>query len=279
MIISRTPFRHPVIRAVLEMLQIEDGVEIHHNADLPARSGLGSSSSFTNAMLLAGNALIGRMISKRELAETAIHVERDLLRENVGVQDQIQTAFGGFNKIIIAPDGGFTVEPLIAARGRLAAFHDHLMLFFTGVSRNASEIAGEQIASIGKKQAELHAMRSLVDEGERVLTGNGDLADFGRLLHESWLLKRGLSAKIAPAFVDDVYVAARGAGALGGKLLGAGGGGFMLFFVPPERRHRVQAELAGLVHVPFAFETGGAQLIYYDAPDMARKATIRTAVA
>jgi D-glycero-alpha-D-manno-heptose-7-phosphate kinase len=276
---ERSKIRHPVIRAVLEMLQIEDGVEIHHNADLPARSGLGSSSSFTNAMLLAGNALIGNMISKRELAETAIYVERELLHENVGVQDQIQTAFGGFNKILIAPDGGFTIEPLVVPRARLASFHEHLMLFFTGVSRNASEIAGEQIASIGKKQTELHAMRSLVDEGERVLTGNGDLADFGRLLHESWQLKRGLSAKIAPAFVDDVYVAARGAGALGGKLLGAGGGGFMLFWVPPDRRQRVLAELADLVHVPFAFETGGAQLIYYDAPDIARRSRVRTAVA
>lgn len=265
---DRSQIRHPVIRAVLEMLKIEDGVEIHHNADLPARSGLGSSSSFTNAMLLAAYALIGKMISKRELAEKAVFVERELLHENVGVQDQIQTAFGGFNKILIAQDGGFTVEPVIAPKPRIAHFHEHLMLFFTGVSRNASEIAAEQIASIGKKQPELHAMRALVDEGERVLTGNGDLRDFGRLLHDSWQLKRGLSAKIAPAFVDDVYGKALKAGAIGGKLLGAGGGGFMLFFVPPDRRLSVLAALHDLVHVPFAFETGGAQLIYYDAPDV-----------
>ena len=265
---DRSQIRHPVIRAVLEMLKIEDGVEIHHNADLPARSGLGSSSSFTNATLLGAYALIGKMISKRELAEKAIFVEQHLLRENVGVQDQIQTAFGGFNKIMIAQDGSFNVEPVIAPKHRIRHFHEHLMLFFTGVSRNASEIAAEQIASIGKKQSELHAMRALVDEGERVLAGGGDLRDFGRLLHDSWQLKRGLSAKIAPAFVDDVYAKARKAGAIGGKLLGAGGGGFMLFFVPPENQPRVLAELDGLVNVPFAFETSGAQLIYYDAPDV-----------
>jgi D-glycero-alpha-D-manno-heptose-7-phosphate kinase len=276
---ERSQIRHPVIRAVLELLNIEAGVEIHHNADLPARSGLGSSSSFTNAMLLAAYALIGKMISKRELAEKAIFVERELLHENVGVQDQIQTAFGGFNKIVIAPDGGFTVEPVIAPRPRIAQFHAHLMLFFTGVTRNASEIAADQIASIGKKQTELHAMRALVDEGERVLTGSGDLLDFGRLLHDGWQLKRGLSAKIAPAFVDDVYGKARKAGAIGGKLLGAGGGGFMLFFAPPDDHLSVVTALAELVHVPFAFETGGAQLIYYDAPDVAPVRGVQTAVA
>jgi len=276
---ENSQIRHPVIRAVLKLLDIEDGVEIHHHADLPARSGLGSSSSFTNAMLLAANALIGKMISKRVLAEMAVFVERDLLHENVGVQDQIQTAFGGLNKIVIARDGGFTVEPVIAPKDRIARFHEHLMLFFTGVSRNASEIAGEQIASIASKQIELHAMRTLVDEGESVLAGIGDLRDFGRLLHESWLLKRSLSAKIAPAFVDDVYDKARNAGAIGGKLLGAGGGGFMLFFVPPERQPSVRAALFDLIHVPFAFETGGAQLIYYDAPDVSAARGAHTRLA
>jgi D-glycero-alpha-D-manno-heptose-7-phosphate kinase len=263
---DRREIRHPVIRAVLELLKIDDGVEIHHHADLPARSGLGSSSSFTNGMLLAAHALTGRMICKREMAEQAIHVEREMLAENVGVQDQIATAHGGLNKILIERDGSFTVEPVIAPRPRIRQFHEQLMLFFTGVSRNASDIAGEQIASIAKKQVELHAMRQLVDEGERILTGGGDLSAFGRLLHETWQLKRGLSARIAPDFVDDVYKKARGAGAVGGKLLGAGGGGFMLFFVPPERKPDVLEALEELIHVPFGFESGGAQLIYYDAP-------------
>ena len=125
--------RHPVIRAVLEILGIEDGVEVHHHADLPARSGLGSSSSFTNAMLFAAHALRGRMICKRELAEQAIHVEREMLHENVGVQDQIETAHGGLNKILIGRDGSFTVEPVIAPKPRISRFHEHLMLFFTGI--------------------------------------------------------------------------------------------------------------------------------------------------
>lgn len=271
--------RHPVIRAVLELLQIEDGVEVHHHADLPARSGLGSSSSFTNGMLFAAHALRGRMICKRELAGQAIHVEREMLRENVGVQDQIETAHGGLNKILIGRDGSFTVEPVIAPKPRISRFHEHLMLFFTGVSRNASEIAGEQIASIGRKQQELHAMRALVDDGERILTGSGDLADFGRLLHETWQLKRGLTARIAPALVDDVYETARKAGAIGGKLLGAGGGGFMLFFAPPERHPQILAQLPGLIHVPFAFETGGTQLIYYDAPTISPPIRTQAAIA
>jgi D-glycero-alpha-D-manno-heptose-7-phosphate kinase len=278
-VMDRGQIRHPVIRVVLEMLGIDEGVEIHHNGDLPARSGLGSSSAFTNGMLLAAHALLGRMIGKRELAELAIHVEQRLLHENVGVQDQISTAHGGLNKITIAQDGRFSVDPVIAPRQRIDRFHEHLTLFFTGVSRNASEIAGEQIASIGKKQSEIHAMRALVDEGERILTGTGDLAEFGRLLDETWKLKRGLSAKIAPAFVDDVYGKALKAGAIGGKLLGAGGGGFILFFVPPERQPRLLAELAGLVHVPFELETGGAQLIHYEAPRQSVARITNTAIA
>jgi len=265
---TRDEIRHPVMRAVLELLAISEGVEIHHNGDLPARSGLGSSSSFTNGMLLACYALLGRMICKRELAERAIHVEQRLLKENVGVQDQIATAYGGFNKILIAPNGSFSVEPVIAPPSRMAAFHDHLLLFFTGVSRNASEIAGEQIASIRKKQSELHAMRSLVDDGERILTGSGDLCEFGHLLHDSWQIKRGLSSKISPAAVDDIYDKARKAGAIGGKLLGAGGGGFVLFFAPPDKHPQIMAALGDLIHVPFDLETGGAQLIHYDPPNI-----------
>ncbi len=267
---DRREIRHPVIRAALELLEIDEGVEIHHHADLPARSGLGSSSSFTNGTLLAAYALLGKMICKRDLADQAIYVEREMLSENVGIQDQIATAHGGLNKILIERDGSFTVEPVIAQRHRLTHFHRHLMLFFTGVSRNATDIAGEQIASIGKKQVELHAMRELVDEGERILTGAADLAEFGRLLHETWKLKRGLSARIAPAFVDEVYEKARKAGAIGGKLLGAGGGGFMLFFAPPESQPEILKQLQGFIHVPFAFETGGSQLIYYDAANERR---------
>jgi D-glycero-alpha-D-manno-heptose-7-phosphate kinase len=256
--------QHPVIRTVLAQLGIERGVEIHHNADLPARSGLGSSSSFSVGLLLAAHALQGHMVSKRALATAAIQLERDVLRENVGVQDQIAAAFGGLNRIDIATDGSFEVRPLIVPRWRLADLQSRLMLFFTGVSRTASEIAADQIAGTSRKQAELARMMDLVGEGERVLASDDDLAAFGDLLHETWMLKRGLTAKIAPAFIDSIYDRARAAGAIGGKLLGAGGGGFMVFFVDPDRQPDVAHALRDLVYVPFAFETGGAQLIYYN---------------
>lgn len=278
-VIDKSQIKHPVIRAVLQDLRIDDGVEIHHHADLPARSGLGSSSSFTNAMLLAAYAMQGKMIAKRELAEKAIYVEQVLLAENVGVQDQIETAYGGLNKILIEQNGTFTVQPVILPKARFKKFHAHLMLFFTGVSRNASEIAGEQIASIGKKQSELTMMRQLVDEGERILAGAGDLYEFGRLLDQSWQIKRGLNAKIAPAFVDEIYAAARDAGAIGGKLLGAGGGGFMLFFVPPEKQPQLRARLQKLIYVPFELETGGAQLIYYEPSEQIAAKTVQPALA
>lgn len=256
--------RHPVIRALLDAFEVREGVEIHHHGDLPARSGVGSSSAFTVGMLHTLHALRGQMVSKRELAEQAIHIERDVLREQVGVQDQISTAFGGLNRIDIATDGSFEARPLLMPPERSAELEDHLLLCYTGVSRHASTIAGEQIATIADRQAVLRQMYDLVDAGQQVLSSDAPLADFGALLDETWRLKRSLTSKIAPGFVDDIYARARSAGALGGKLLGAGGGGFMLFFVPPDARVSVQATLADLTHVPFAFETGGSQLLYYE---------------
>jgi D-glycero-alpha-D-manno-heptose-7-phosphate kinase len=206
----------------------------------------------------------GELVSKRELAEQAIYVEQTVLKENVGVQDQIQSAFGGLNRIDIRTDGSFEVSPLVVRAERLASLQKHLLLLYTGLSRHASEIAAEQVSTMGSKTAELKAMRAMVDEGERILVGNGDLRDFGRLLHESWTLKRALSSKIAPAFVNEVYDVALQAGADGGKLLGAGGGGFMLIFVEPERRAAVVKALAKLLPVPFQFERGGTQIVLYE---------------
>lgn len=260
--------KHPAIRGVLEWMKIDEGVEIHHHGDLPARTGLGSSSSFTVGLLHALHALRGELVPKRALAEQAIFVEQAVLKENVGVQDQIQSAFGGFNRIDIRHDGSFEVVPLVVQAGRLADLQDHLLLIYTGLSRHASEIAAEQVATMDKKTVELKAMRAMVDDGERILVGKGSLRDFGRLLHESWILKRSLSSKIAPAFVNDIYEAARKAGADGGKLLGAGGGGFMLLFVEPERRAAVLHSLAKLLPVPFRFERGGTQLVLYEAETM-----------
>jgi D-glycero-alpha-D-manno-heptose-7-phosphate kinase len=255
---------HPAIRGILEWLKVGEGVEIHHHGDLPARTGLGSSSSFSVGLLHALHALRGELVSKRRLAEEAIFVEQQVLHENVGVQDQIQSAFGGLNRIDIHTDGSFDVRPLVVRADRVAGLQKHLLLLYTGLSRTASEIAAEQIATVGAKTIELKAMRQMVDEGEKILVGTGDLVDFGRLLDESWKLKRQLSSKIAPGFVNEIYDAARQAGAAGGKLLGAGGGGFMLIFVQPERRAAVLRSLSKLLPVPFQFERGGTQIVLYE---------------
>ena len=260
--------KHPAIRGVLEWMKIDRGVEIHHHGDLPARTGLGSSSAFTVGLLHALHALRGELVSKRVLAEQAIHVEQTVLKENVGVQDQIQSAFGGLNRIDIRQDSSFEVTPLVVQADRLASLQNHLLLLYTGLSRHASEIAAEQVATMDKKTKELKTMRAMVDEGERILAGKGSLRDFGRLLHDSWELKRSLSSKIAPTSVNEIYDAARKAGADGGKLLGAGGGGFMLIFVEPERRAAVLRALDKLLPVPFQFERGGTQLVLYEAETM-----------
>ncbi|TAN44376.1 MAG: kinase [Rhodospirillales bacterium] len=261
--------QHPVIRAVLDYLGIEGGVEIHHQGDLPARSGLGSSSSFTVGLLHALYALKGKMIGHADLADQAIHVERDVLKEHVGVQDQIQTAFGGINRIDIRTDHSFRVEPVIMSAERRDELQSHLVLFFTGLSRSASDIAKQKIAKIPSHKDDLHAMRAMVDEGLGILTNGSDLADFGRLLDEAWARKRKLTEGLQPPHIDDIYRKARAAGALGGKLLGAGGGGFMLFFAPPEKHAAIAAGLAPLLAIPVGFDFGGSQIIFYEREDEA----------
>lgn len=261
---SHAEIKHPAVKAILKYLNIEQGVEINHQGDLPARSGLGSSSAFSVGLLHAMYALRGMMSGKRELACEAIHIERDILKENVGVQDQIATAYGGFNKIIVQPDGNFEVLPLILPPGRAQELNDHLLLFFTGVSRTASEVAADKINSLPNKAHELHTMQKMVTLGEQILCDNKDIILFGELLHEAWMMKKQLSSKISPPFIDEIYEKARKAGAIGGKLLGAGGGGFVLFFVRPEDRVNVCAALQDLLLVPFKFENSGSQVIFYD---------------
>ncbi len=263
-VLEHSNIQHPSIRAVLEYLKMDQGIEINHQGDLPARSGLGSSSAFTVGLLNALYALKGVISSKRELACEAIHIERDILHENVGVQDQIQTAYGGFNKIQINPNGSFDVNPLVLPMAKMQLLQDHLMLFFTGVSRTASDIAADKIKSIPNKKQELHAMQEMVDEAANILAKGHDITDFGRLLHESWMLKRQISASISPTFIDNIYDKARKSGAIGGKLLGAGGGGFMLLFVKPEDKPQLCEALKDLLLVPFDFESSGSQIIYYD---------------
>ncbi len=254
---------HPAVREAMKFLNQVEDLEIHHNADLPARSGLGSSSSFTVGLLHALHALQGRMVTKRQLALDAIQVEQERIKEHVGSQDQVVAAFGGLNKIVFGGPQKITVSPIILSAPRLQSFQDHLMLFFTGFTRMASEIAEEQIKSTPLKTSELQRMRETVDQAIDILNSQGGLDDFGRLLDEAWQIKRQLTKRISNDSIDEIYERGRKAGALGGKLLGAGGGGFMLFFVRPEDQPKIRAVLSDLLYVPFAFENLGSQIIYY----------------
>lgn len=259
--------RHPAVRECLRFMNVSNGVEIHHDGDLPARTGMGSSSSFTVGLLHALYALKGIMPTKRQLALDAIHLEQEVMKENVGSQDQAQAAFGGFNLIEFGGKDHIHVRPLTIGSNRLELFQAHLMLFFTGFSRTASEIAAEQIKRTPYKKKELHMMQDLVSSALEILNSNSDLSEFGKLLHENWQIKRSLSHKISTSAIDEIYSTALRAGASGGKLLGAGGGGFMLIFADPEVQHKIREKLKKLLYVPFRFETLGSQIIFYSPGD------------
>ena len=256
--------RHPVVRALLDYCKIKEGIELHHDGDLPARAGLGSSSAFTVGMINSLHALNGKIISKANLAKEAIFVERELLKESVGSQDQVAVSYGGLNKISFNNDHSFKVEPMTLPKERLNQLQEHLMLIFTGLSHNASLIAAEQIKNTANKNKELSAMRQMVDQAVDILNRGEDITKFGKLLHESWQIKKSLASKISSSFIDDIYEAAIKNGAVGGKLLGAGGGGFMLLFVLPEKRQKIKEGLKDLLEVKFAFENEGSQIIYYN---------------
>jgi D-glycero-alpha-D-manno-heptose-7-phosphate kinase len=259
--------RHPAVREALRFMGITEGMEIHHDGDLPARTGLGSSSTFAVGLLHALYALKGIMPSKMQLARDAIHIEQDILKENVGSQDQVLAAFGGLNRIDFNGELNIEVKRVTIKPQRLESLQQHLMLVFTGFSRTASEIAGEQIKETPNRKRELSEMCQMVDEAINILNGDNDLSEFGKLLHQNWQLKRSLTNKISTPYTDFLYEAAMRAGATGGKLLGAGGGGFMLFFVKPELQPKVREELSGLLTVPFRFENSGSQIIFYE-PDL-----------
>jgi D-glycero-alpha-D-manno-heptose-7-phosphate kinase len=267
--------QHPAVRGVLESLKAcraeaeregwaGKGLEIHHDGDLPARSGLGSSSAFTVGLINAVHALDGRHMAKETLANEAIHVEQCVLRERVGLQDQVSAAFGGFNHISIAQNGTYSVTPIVLPPDRLQALQSHLMLVFTGISRTANEVAETVVTNMKNKASDMRTMQQMVDQAiDIVSSAKTDLVEFGKLLRQAWQLKRALSDRVTNATVDDLIDSAMRAGAIGGKLLGAGGGGFMLLFVRPENQTTVRAALSNLIAVPFKFDMSGSRIVLY----------------
>ncbi|MHC1745260.1 MAG: kinase [Syntrophobacteraceae bacterium] len=255
--------KHPSVREVLRYVQCERGVEIHHDGDLPARSGMGSSSSFTVGLLHALYALRGYMPTKKQLAMESIQIEQEMIQETVGSQDQVLAAYGGFNHVTFHPNGEITVHPVIVSQERIEELNAHLMLFYTGIKRTASNVAESYARNLDAKRRELRIMKDLVDESLSVLNSRQDIESFGELMHEAWQAKRSLSSKVSNDLVDGLYSKAMAAGAIGGKITGAGGGGFLLLFVPPERQASVKEALCNLIPVPFHFEFAGSQIIYF----------------
>jgi len=262
---------HPTAREIIKFLgAANDGLEIHHDADLPARSGLGSSSAFTVGLLHALYGLLEKEPTKMQLALEAIHIEQERVQECVGSQDQVAAAFGGLNFIEFSPSIETTdssgrnhikVTPIEVDQDIRRSFEERIMLFFTGLARNAPEVAAEQVQLTPKKKKELASMRRMVDIAVSLLK-EGKPDDFGRLLHENWQIKRTLSSQISNSVIDNIYETGMRAGALGGKLLGAGNGGFIMFFVDPERQAHVRKSLERLLYVPVRFENEGSQIIF-----------------
>ncbi len=254
--------QHPAIRNAMKMLDMHE-IRLTYEADLPARSGLGTSSSFAVGMLNAFYALKGKYADKRKLADEAIHLERVLCNEAGGWQDQIAASFGGFNRINFNADG-YEVLPLIISPERKKELNNNLMMFFTGFTRFSSDVQKANKLDKKDKIGQLKEMYSLVDDAEKVLTNkNADLNEFGRLLDHTWKLKRQTGAAVSTDSIDGLYAKGMAAGALGGKLLGAGGGGFLVFYVEPERQKAVREAMSDLMYIPFEFENGGTRIIHY----------------
>ena len=262
-VVDTNDIQHPAIREAMKMLDMQE-IRLTYEADLPARSGLGTSSSFAVGMLNAFYALKGKYADKKKLADQAIYLERVLCNEAGGWQDQIAASFGGFNRINFGPDG-YEVLPVIISPERKRQLNNNLLMFFTGFTRFSSEVQKANSATAAEdKKARLKNMYALVDEAEAVLTDKTrDLDDFGRLLDVTWKLKKGTGGAFSTNSIDDLYENGMGAGALGGKLLGAGGGGFLVFYVQPEKQETVREAMRDLMYIPFRFENGGTRVIHY----------------
>lgn len=255
---------HPSVRETLRLLQIEKGVELHHDGDLPARSGMGSSSAFTVGLLHALHALRGEMVTKHQLMRESLHLEQEVLQETVGSQDQVMAAYGGLRHVKFHQSGEISIDPLILPAARVQELQSHLMLFYTGIARTAADVAKSYVVDLEARRRQLRIMKELVDESIDILASGTDIGAFGELLHEAWQAKRSLSPQVSNAEVDELYDRAREAGAIGGKLTGAGGGGFLLLFAEPDRQAAVKQALGERLHVPFRFETAGSQVIFYE---------------
>lgn len=261
---------HPAVREGLKYLNINGeygGLEIHHQGDLPARAGMGSSSSFAVGLFKVLTALKGQIIGRHELAGMAIEFEQSVLKENVGSQDQVAAAYGGMNVIRFLKNGEIRVEPVTIPSERIAELESNLILLYTGTSRLSSEVAGDFIQNLEKKAAVLKKMREMVERSLSILASQGNINEFGSLLNESWQLKRSISDKVSNPIIDKIYETAIKNGALGGKLLGAGSSGFMLLFASPEKQQQIKDALPGYLHVPFKFESEGGTIIYYSRRD------------
>lgn len=256
---------HPAVREVFRYLKVSEGKSIHHDADIPAKSGMGSSSAFTVGLINSLMGMKGKMISKEELAHTAIFIEQKLIKENVGSQDQTFAAYGGLNMIEFLQNGKITVNPVIMDPQRLNKLDQNLLIYYSGISRFASEIAETQVKSISLNIKRLDDMKSLVDEGYDILLNNNrKLKEFGELLNETWKSKKQLAHNITNSEIDTMYEKAIRAGAIGGKLLGAGGGGFILVYAEPEKHASLKLALKGYLNIPFSFDFEGSKIIVYE---------------
>ena len=255
---------HPAVREIIRFLKINRGLEIHHDGDLPARSGLGSSSAFTVGLLHALHALEGRMPNKHQLAKESIYLEQKVLRETVGSQDQVLAAHGGFNHITFHKNGEIKLKPITLTSARIRELENHLMLFYTGIPRTASKVARSYVKRIKTRQKQLNLMQDSVEKALSILTSKRDIKSFGELLNEFWQIKKTLSPQVSNSTIDKIYEKAQSCGAIGGKLIGAGGGGFLLLFVPPKDQKKVRESLKKLIYVPFKFEHDGSQIIFFD---------------
>ena len=258
---TKEELNHPSVRECLKYMGLDD-ISIAHDGDLPAKAGLGTSSSFTVGLLHALYALQGKYRDGLSLAKEAIHVEQDLIKENVGVQDQLAVAVGGFNRIYFSADG-YEINPIVISKKRKQELEGNLLMFFTGMVRFASEIADEQVKNTKNKIQELREMASLVDEAENILQSGANLSEFGTLLDYTWKLKRSLSTRITNPTIDNLYDKAMQAGALGGKLLGAGGGGFMLVYAEDDKKEAVRKAMDGYMEIPFHFEPYGSNIVHF----------------